>query len=61
MTVVKVIVPKGVQVVVEYEGSLNLTHNDLCTGCGVPPGTSHWDNCRHHPPFSQPMYYGGGK
>lgn len=39
----------------------NTVGEDLCTGCGVRPGQSHWDNYRHHPPFSQPMYHGGGR
>lgn len=34
---------------------------DLCTGCGVRPGQTHWDNCPHHPAFSQPVYHGGGR
>lgn len=32
-----------------------------CTGCGVSVGQTHWDNCPHHPPFSQPVYRGGGR
>lgn len=34
---------------------------DPCLGCGVHPGDTHWDNCPLHPPFSQPVYHGGGR
>lgn len=30
-----------------------------CDACGVLPGDRHWDNCPHHPPFSQPVHVAG--
>ncbi len=35
--------------------------NLKCPGCGVPVGTSCWDNCSLHPPFSQPKFVGPGQ
>jgi hypothetical protein len=34
--------------------------NETCPGCGVSVGQSCWDNCSRHPPFSQPVFLGGG-